>query len=103
MGAWLLGVCFLVTVGVAARPHNRPLTNDFGKDPNLTTWLTKKKARQIMRYHGANGIKITADRVYIKRAGHWICVYRNPLSVEGTDGRPDASASAAVHVARSRS
>src|SRR3972149_5047729 len=64
------------------------MTDDFQNDPYVTTWLSKEKARQLMRYHGTNGIMITADKVYIKRDGRWICVYRDPSVLQEVETRP---------------
>lgn len=86
-GYWLLGgilvICFLF-----AAPESQRMTDDYQNDPYVTTWLSKEKARQLMRYHGTNGIMITADEVYIKRDGRWICVYRDPSVLQEVDTRP---------------
>ena len=72
----LLSICFL-----SAGPDGRRGDDDSQKDMFVTTWLSNEKARQLMRYHGTNGILVTADEVYIKRDGRWICVYRDPSSL----------------------
>lgn len=77
----LLLVGLFLSCVLIARPGGQVVPEDYQKDPNVTTWLTKEKARQIMRYHGTNGIMVTEDSVYIKRDGRWICVYRDPVSV----------------------
>ena len=86
-GYWLLGgilmLCFLF-----AGPESQRMTDDYQNDPYVTTWLSKEKARQLMRYHGTNGIMITADKVYIKRDGRWICVYRDPSVLQEVETRP---------------
>ena len=50
--------------------------------------VPKKKARQLMRFHGTNGILVTAAEVYIKRDGRWICVYRDPSVLQEVETRP---------------
>ncbi len=77
---WLLMGLFLAGLFLST-PSYRGVTDDYQNDPNVTTWLSKSKARQIMRYHGTNAIKITADRVYIRRDGRWICVYTDSSSL----------------------
>lgn len=89
----LILVCLLFTA-----PGYQRASYDGKEDPYITPWLSKKKAGQIMRFHGTNGIKITEDRVYIKRDGRWICVYRDPSFLPGEDGFPD-SPMTAVRVA----
>ena len=84
---WLLGAILLFFV-LFSMPGARRAPAAFQEDPYVTSWLSKTKARQIMRYHGANAIKITEDRVYIMRDGRWICVYRDPSSLpEKDDGQ----------------
>ncbi len=51
---------------------------DYRQDPNITSWLTKKEADRLMRYHGAQALKITANEVFIQRDNRWICVYHDP-------------------------
>jgi len=77
---WLLGAFLLICV-LCTTPGYRQASADYQEDPYITSWLSKEKARQIMRYHGENAIKITEDQVYIRREGRWICVYRNPSSL----------------------
>ncbi|MGB3096919.1 MAG: hypothetical protein WBB46_09350 [Candidatus Deferrimicrobiaceae bacterium] len=77
---WLLGALLLFYVLFTA-PGYQQATDDYQEDPYVTSWLSKKKASQLLRYHGANAIKITEDQVYIKREGLWICVYRDPFSL----------------------
>lgn len=67
-------------------PLGQSVSVDYQEDPNVTSWLSKEKAGELMRYHGTNGIMITEDRVYIKRDSRWVCVYRNPAALpEGED------------------
>jgi hypothetical protein len=83
----LLIICFL-----SAGPGGKRGDDDPQTDMHVTTWLSKKKALQLMRYHGTNGILITAAEVYIKRDGRWICVYRDPSSLPEERVRPLAPA-----------
>jgi hypothetical protein len=62
-------------------PGYQGVSDDYQEDPYVTTWLSKEKAGELMRYHGASGIMITEDRVYIKRDSRWICVYRDPSAL----------------------
>ena len=83
-GYWLLGA-FLLLCFLSVGPDPPRKSADHQTDQYVTTWLTKEKARKIMRYHGTNGIKITEDRVYIKRDGRWICVYRDSSTLPEKD------------------
>lgn len=92
----LLGIFLLACVLVFTPAHRQP-PDDSQEDPYVTSWLSKTQASQIMRYHGANAIKITQDRVYIMRDGRWISVYRDPSSLPENDDRgrtPTATARA---------
>jgi hypothetical protein len=97
---WLLGAFLLVSVLFTA-PGYKQASDNYQEDPYVTSWLSKEKARQIQRYHGAYAIKITEDQVYIKREGRWICVYRNPSSLpENVDIQ--GTSTATVRVDRDR-
>lgn len=64
-----------------------PGTDTLVPDSHVTSWLTKEEARRLMRYHGTNGLQVTSDRVFIKRDGRWICVFRqSPGPEERTTG-----------------
>ncbi len=89
MRYWVL-TGFLVVCLLFAGPDNKELNYDYQKDPNVTTWLSKKKARELMRYHGTYGILITESDVYIKRDGRWISVYRNPSFLPEGGDQPDS-------------
>jgi len=97
---WLLGAFLLICVLFAA-PGYQQASDDYQEDPYVTSWLSKEKARQIMRYHGENAIKITEDQVYIRREGHWICVYRDPSSLPEKVDRQGTS-TATVRVDRDK-
>ena len=67
----------LAAIYLFAMPE-QPAAYDYRNDPNITTWLTKKEAERLMRYHGASGLKITADKVFIRRDDRWICIFHDP-------------------------
>ena len=91
---WLLWALLLAGLFLTT-PAYRGVSDDYQNDPYITTWLTKSKARQIMRYHGANAIKITADHVYIMRDGHWVLVYSDPSLLPEKDDQQGVSATVA--------
>ena len=69
-----------------------PTSYDYREDPNITTWLTKKEAERLMRYHGASGLKITSNKVFIRRGDRWVCVFHDPpypLEKDVASGTPD--------------
>jgi hypothetical protein len=43
---------------------------------DLSTWLSKKEITHLIRYHGADALKITRDEVYIYRGEKWIPVLK---------------------------
>lgn len=67
----------LAAVYLFAEPEVRA-TYSYREDPNITSWLTKKEAERLMRYHGTSGLKITSSKVFIRRDNRWICVYHDP-------------------------
>ncbi|MGA7105901.1 MAG: hypothetical protein WBX49_11200 [Candidatus Deferrimicrobiaceae bacterium] len=91
---WLLWGLLLASLSFTT-PAYRGASDDYQNDPYITTWLTKSKARQIMRYHGTNAIKITADQVYIMRDGSWIWVYADPSLLPEKGDQQGFSATAA--------
>ncbi|MGA6993841.1 MAG: hypothetical protein WBX50_08090 [Candidatus Deferrimicrobiaceae bacterium] len=91
---WLLWGLFLAGLFFTT-PAYQGASDDYQNDPYITTWLTKSKASQIMRYHGTNAIKITADQVYIMRDGSWILVYTDPSLLPEKDDQQGFSATAA--------
>jgi hypothetical protein len=86
---FFLLVGFILICLLFMPPLSRGVSVDYQEDPNVTSWLSKEKARDLMRYHGTNGIMITEDRVYIKRDSRWICVYRNPAALSEGEDRQD--------------
>ncbi|MBE0569899.1 MAG: hypothetical protein IH576_04580 [Deltaproteobacteria bacterium] len=49
------------------------------KTVDPTSWLSKKEIARLMRYHGAEGLKVTQEEAYIFRDARWIPVMkRNP-------------------------
>lgn len=48
------------------------------EDASVTGWLSKRQAERLLRYHGVLALKITGDKVFIRREGRWICVYHDP-------------------------
>lgn len=43
---------------------------------DLSTWLPKKQISHLIRFHGADALKVTRDEVYIYRGEKWIPVYK---------------------------
>jgi hypothetical protein len=91
---WLLWGLLLASLFFST-PAYQGASGDYQNDPYITTWLSKSKARQIMRFHGTNAIKITADQVYIMRDGDWIRVYTDPSSLPEKDDQHGFPATAA--------
>ncbi len=89
-GFFLLGCVLLFCILFTGPAGGRDYSDSLGDD-HVTTWLSNAKARQLMRYHGTNGLMITSDKVYIKRDGRWICVYRDPSFIPEENTRPSDS------------
>lgn len=75
--AIILLLPLLAAVYLFADPE-LPAAYDYREDPNITSWLSKKEAERLMRYHGASGLKVTSDQVFIRRNDQWVCVYHDP-------------------------
>lgn len=75
--ALLVMLPLLAAAYLLAKPE-MPSSYSYREDPNITTWLTKKEAERLMRYHGASGLKITSSQVFIRRDDRWICVFHDP-------------------------
>ena len=43
---------------------------------NLTTWLPDKQIKELMRFHGADVMKVTQDEVFIARDSKWVLVMK---------------------------
>ncbi len=92
---WLfLLIGFLLVCLLFVPPRSQGVSEDYQADPNVTSWLSKEKARELMSYHGTNGIMITEDRVYIKRDSRWICVFQNPSAFPEGKNLQDTPATA---------
>ncbi|GAB4368269.1 MAG: hypothetical protein Kow00128_13490 [Deltaproteobacteria bacterium] len=78
--AVLLLVLFLAAAYLVASPGTTATgtSYDYRTDPNITSWLSKKEAERLMRYHGVQGLKITDREVFIHRDNRWVCVYHDP-------------------------
>jgi len=100
-GFWLLGAFLLSCVLFTMPAGYQQASDNYQEDLYVTSWLSKEKARQIQRYHGANAIKITEDQVYIQREGRWICVYRDPSTLPEKVDRQGTS-TATVRVDRDK-
>ena len=75
--AMILLIPLLFALLLFAKPQTTT-SYRYQEDPNITSWLSKKEAERLMRYHGAVGLKVTSDKVYIRRDHQWICVLHNP-------------------------
>ncbi len=85
---WLILVVVYILVCLFFIPSSiQGVPDDYQENPNVNSWLSKAKARELMRYYGTNAIMITEDRVYIKRESRWICVYQNPAILPERDNR----------------
>jgi hypothetical protein len=56
--------------------HRQVMLARAEKNVDLATWLPKKEVARLMRYHGADGLKVTRDEVYIFRDARWIPVMK---------------------------
>lgn len=65
MALWLPLVAFVHCVATAV-----------GEDLAGTMWITRTESLRMMRYHGTYGLKVTHDRVYIRRDSRWIEVLK---------------------------
>ncbi|MBP2674093.1 MAG: hypothetical protein H6Q84_933 [Deltaproteobacteria bacterium] len=72
---WVLYIAlFLCTVWVSRMGYRQVLLVQSEKTVDIGTWLPKKEIVRLMRYHGADVMKVTQDEVYIYRDARWIPV-----------------------------
>ena len=43
---------------------------------NLATWLPEQQIKELMRFHGADVMKVTQDEVFIPRDSKWVLVMK---------------------------
>jgi hypothetical protein len=67
---------FLCTAWVSLMGYHQVRTADSISSSDLSTWLSKEEIVRLMRYHGADGMKITPDGAYIFRDARWILVVK---------------------------
>jgi hypothetical protein len=70
----LASLCLPATLGETGVGRPLPVEDD----PSVTSWLSKSEADRLMRYHGVLALKITGDKVFIRREGRWIRVHHDP-------------------------
>ncbi|MEW6719489.1 MAG: hypothetical protein AB1346_03470 [Thermodesulfobacteriota bacterium] len=74
---WLLYIALVVsTVCVFSMGYRQVTLVKADKVFDLTSWVPKKEIVRLMRYHGADGMKITRDAVFIFRNAQWIPVMK---------------------------
>ena len=74
---WILYIAlFLCTVWVSVMGYRQVMLAHSENTLDLSTWLPKEEIVRLMRYHGADGMKITPDAAYIFRDAKWIVVLK---------------------------
>ena len=74
---WIVRIVLLLcTVWVSVMGYRQVMLARSEKNIDLSTWLPKKEIVRLMRYHGADGMKITRDEVYIFRDDKWVLVLK---------------------------
>lgn len=65
------------------------------KDLAGSMWITRAESLRVMRYHGTYGLKVTDDKVFIRRDSRWIEVLKRKEGGQqesgGTPALPMAS------------
>ena len=69
-------VLFLCSVWVCRMGYGQIAAAHSDPIPDLTTWLPKQEIVRLMRYHGADVLKVTHDEVFISRDSKWIPVMK---------------------------
>lgn len=67
---------FLCTAWVSLMGYRQVTLAHSDNSLDLSTWLSKEEIVRLMRYHGADGMKITSDGAYIFRDAKWILVMK---------------------------
>lgn len=70
----MLGILMALWLPFVAFVHYMVAT--VGKDLAGSMWITRAESLRMMRYHGTYGLKVTHDRVYIRRDSRWIEVLK---------------------------
>lgn len=74
---WLIYIALIVsTVCVSSMGYRQVMSVRTDKELDLSTWVPKQEIVRLMRYHGADGMKITRDAVFIFRNAQWIPVMK---------------------------
>jgi TRAP-type C4-dicarboxylate transport system permease small subunit len=77
--SWVLCIALLgCAAWVSIMGYRQIMLTRSEKLNDLSTWLPKTEIVRLMRYHGADGLKITQDEVYIFRGEKWIPVWKRP-------------------------
>jgi len=72
----LYSALFLGTALVSVMGYRQVMLTRSERTLDLSTWLPKKQIMHLMNVHGADGLKITQDEVYIYRGEKWIPVMK---------------------------
>jgi hypothetical protein len=70
----MLGILMAFWLPLVAFVHYLEMTAV--KDLAASMWITRAESLRMMRYHGTYGLKVTHDRVYIRRDSKWIEVLK---------------------------
>ena len=91
--AVVLGVMLALWLPLVASVRHFELAA--AKDLAASMWITRAESLRLMRYHGTYGLKVTHDRVYIRRDSRWIQVLERreggPQESGGTPALPVSS------------
>lgn len=74
---WIVRIVLLLcTAWISVMGYRQVMLARSDKTLDLSTWLPKKEIVRLMRYHGADGMKITREEVYIFRDDKWVLVLK---------------------------
>jgi len=70
-----LALSFGVVV-VASMGYEQVMTARLEASGDMSTWLSKQQIKELMRFHGADVLKVTQDEVFISRDSKWVSVMK---------------------------
>ncbi len=70
----MLGILMVLWLPLVAFVHSLEITVE--RDLARSMWISRAESLRMMRYHGTYGLKVTHDRVYIRRDSKWIEVLK---------------------------
>ena len=66
----------LGVIVVASMGYEQVMANRFEALDNPATWIQTQQIKELMRFHGADVLKVTPNEVFISRDSKWVLVMK---------------------------